>query len=53
MNAPFYLVGKYKCPGIEYYVLRNGHICFSGSKVICENFVKHKQRENNETQSII
>lgn len=38
-----YDIGKYHYPGSGWYVLRNGHICHSGTKGECEAFVKRNQ----------
>jgi hypothetical protein len=35
-----YDIGKYGYPGTGYCVLRNGHICYSGTKGECLKFVE-------------
>lgn len=51
MNLPkaHYCIGKYAYPGTGWYVMRNGHICSSGTKTECEAFVaKNDPSEGNE-----
>jgi len=35
-----YDINKYKHPGSGWYVLRNGHICYSGSLKECKEFLR-------------
>ena len=50
INKALYCVGKYAYPGTSWYVMRNGHICASGTKIECEAFItKNDTLDDNDT----
>ena len=49
-SKALYCVGKYAYPGTSWYVMRNGHICASGTKIECEAFItKNDTLDDNDT----